>query len=65
METRLSHQRVLVGADPQQRDGPGPESRLEDWHKTVRRGFTVQGMKSRHRKQAAQMGPGTRRWHGS
>jgi predicted RNA-binding protein len=33
-------------------------SSLGNWHKTVGLGFTVQGMKSRHRKKAEQMKPG-------
>ena len=33
-------------------------SSLENWHKTAEHGFTVQGVKSRHRKKADQMRPG-------
>jgi hypothetical protein len=33
-------------------------SSLDNWHKTVEHDFTVQGMKSRHRKKADQMTPG-------
>jgi hypothetical protein len=33
-------------------------SSLENWHKTVEHDFTVQGIKSRHRKKADQMKPG-------
>lgn len=33
-------------------------SSLENWHKTGEHGFTVQGIKSRHRKKADQMKPG-------
>jgi len=33
-------------------------SSLANWRKTVERGFTVQGMKSRHRKKAERMRPG-------
>ena len=33
-------------------------SSLENWHKTVEHGFTLQGIKSRHRKKAQQMQPG-------
>lgn len=32
-------------------------SSLENWHKTVEHGFTVQGIKSRHKKKADQMKP--------
>ncbi|HWV36228.1 MAG TPA: EVE domain-containing protein [Thermomicrobiales bacterium] len=33
-------------------------SSLDNWHTTAERGFTVQGIKSRHRKKAEQMKPG-------
>lgn len=33
-------------------------SSLDNWHITAERGFTVQGIKSRHRKKAEQMKPG-------
>ena len=44
-------------------DTPQPQywivvSSLDNWHKTAEHGFTVQGIKSRHRKKAEQMGPG-------
>jgi hypothetical protein len=33
-------------------------SSVENWHRTKERGFTIQGLKSRHRKKAEQMRPG-------
>lgn len=33
-------------------------SSLDNWHITAEKGFTVQGIKSRHRKKAEQMKPG-------
>lgn len=33
-------------------------SSVDNWQRTVDRGFTIQGLKSRHRKKAEQMGPG-------
>ncbi len=33
-------------------------SSLDNWHRTAARGFSVQGMKSRHRKKAERMAPG-------
>jgi predicted RNA-binding protein len=33
-------------------------SSVENWQRTVDRGFTIQGLKSRHRKKAEQMRPG-------
>jgi hypothetical protein len=48
---------------PQDSDANEPQywiivSSLDNWHKTAEHGFTVQGMKSRHRKKAQQMRPG-------
>lgn len=33
-------------------------SSVDNWQRTVDRGFTIQGLKSRHRKKAEQMRPG-------
>ena len=33
-------------------------SSIDNWHRTAEHGFTVQGMKSRHRKKAERMQPG-------